>query len=478
MARRLFPWVSLCGLLVYLATAYFNIGIIALDDYDAMIARAIPAQTSSTADLIEHHSLVRSAIPSLILLGVAKTAWHAGITDPINQLRAILILMALYVFLTNLISVRILFPKQNRKDDVQALLSVSLLGFYFLCPLFLTRPMEETLSLPLLTLSGALACRYWIRPNSRDIALSIFILSVSAMLRFHTGICAVILVTLILLKHRWRDFIPLLSAGTLGFLLTGILDALTKGSFHQSLISYVQYNVEYSSTYGVPSYLAFIYLFLGLSIPPTFISRFKGFQWARNYERLFPAFLYFIVFLMAHTVVPHKEERFVLPVLPLFLFCLVPLLQHFWASGKKWRVVYFVAINAILMPLASFNIAQNNIISLGRFVDKHPGITSLLGVDETLLIYPEAYFLRPISRPTVSKQSLSSNLSFPCTQWIAIRSDIRDGMPLENLGLTKIAEFSPGILESIVVRLNPGQNRRRGKIELYMSGKCVTSPQL
>src|SRR5690349_2055302 len=136
---QLIKLIFCLGLFLYAATAVINIGIIAVDDYEFGVARAIPAQTTDFNRIIAERD-IRSAIPSLALAATAKFALRLVLHDPTNQLRFILLMIAIFAFCVNGVWGRFHFqdyPKQT--------LFLFLISFYFLCPLFLSRLMIESL---------------------------------------------------------------------------------------------------------------------------------------------------------------------------------------------------------------------------------------------------------------------------------------------------------------------------------------------
>jgi Alg9-like mannosyltransferase family len=209
-------------------------------------------------------------------------------------------------------------------------------------------------------------------------------------------------------------------------------------------------------------------------LPPTFLSRYRGFDVRAAYRDLVPTVLFFVIFVLAHSVVPHKEERFMVPVLPLFLILLTPpatfLLRR---SGSYWRVAYFLTINFVLLVLASFNVPQNNIVGMARYLHHHPEIHRVVGVEDTLVLFPTAFILHPVDE---GKVDLKNFAAFPvpdCHTLVAIRADMARGSSEDLSRYQKIAEFHPGFLERLIVKWNPKNNARRSAIELWESKACI-----
>ena len=464
------------GLGFYLSTALVNIGIIALDDYEFGIARTIPAQTTSYSYIISQRA-IRSPTPTLILAFLGKLGLSLGLQDPADQLRFVLFAIAFISFLTQSRFVTWHFSghsgiepqARNFKQEI----SLFLIGCYFLCPLFYSRPMVENLCAPFLTMSAYFACVYFATNKRSALVFAVITITISAMLRSQAGVCFIGLLGLVAWKRSLKDWIALSVAGLVCFVLSGALDWYLTGTFHGSLLSYVDYNIKYSSVYGVQPFYVFTLLLLAVTIPPTLLSKYRGFDWKTEYQFLIPTLVYLLTFLIAHSLVPHKEDRFMVPILGIILILMTPLLNYFLVTpGNQWRVWYFLGLNLILLPLASYNIAQNNTIGLVRFLHHNPQIKTVVGVDETLLLYPKAFSLSPVTDIKMSSEDVSQLRGGDCDSVIAVRHDLKNGLSNLDDFYSKVAEFRPGILEQIIVLANPKRNFRRGAIEVYADKQC------
>jgi hypothetical protein len=470
-SRRLLC-LFLGGLALCLLTAVVNIGIIALDDYEFVISQIIPAQTSDFLRIASSFS-VRSPIHPLILAAIARVSYWLGLHNPTDQLRFVLFCIGLFTFSMHSIYAVGHFDKGDgwKRETI-----LFLLGFFFICPLFFTRPLIETLSSPFLTLSSCYACWYWRSSKRTDLALALLGVVVASLFRFQTGICVLGLFLTVILKKRLVDLVFLSVLGAIAFYFTGILDSTFTGSFHGALFSYLTYNLRYGAEhYGHQPAYAFLLLFVALTLPPAFVSTYRGLKLKNSYGPLVPTLLYFFLFLISHTAVPHKEERFMVPVLPLFLILLTPLANYFLTQPrgfKNWRVGYFLGVNFILLPLVIFNSPQNNTVGLVRFLDAHPKISRVIAVDSTLTIFPVAFSSRALEMKKLGLQELDEIGELRCGEVLAVRADLKgkadEWLPL----LSKMAEFRPGLLERILVWANPKQNFRRDAIELYHPPGC------
>ncbi len=255
----------------------------------------------------------------------------------------------------------------------------------------------------------------------------------------------------------------------MAFVITGWLDQILRGSFHFTLVNYINYNFRFASEhYGKMPVYTFGALFAALTIPPTFFMRYNGLKWRELYSPLFPVIVYFTVFLIAHTLVPHKEERFMVPVLPLFLVLLTPLIVYLIQNRHPWRLVYFSLVNGVVLYFASFSVAQNNIVGLALFLDRHTEFKAVRSLQDTLVIFPQALVLRAIHVERVSEEQL--NTPIPCDTALAVRESLVRNLALMNV--ERLATFHPGLLEDLIIKANPKKNKRREAISVFIQAGC------
>jgi hypothetical protein len=374
-----------------------------------------------------------------------------------------------------------MFHELNRSRE--GLIAAALVGFWFLNPLFSTRVLIEGAGAPFLTLGALFATRYWNTGTRKNIGLALLGLAIASVFRFQSGVCAGAVLALVLLRRDWKGVGVFVLAAAALFALTGGLDYAARGEFHGSLRRYVSYNLKYASAYyGTSPFYLYLLLFVGLSLPPTFLARYRNFAWTERFRPLLPVLLFFLFFFGAHSAIGHKEERFMVTVLPVFLCLLAPLLDSFWRMpNQRWRVRYFAALNLLLLIPTSFSVPQNNIIAAAGFVDHNPQIRRAVSLEQTLdFLFPLAFIERAFPIPTAVKldrlpefvETARERNEASCGTVYFVRQDLLEGRDLAVAGLTRVAEFRPGPLEALVVKLNPRKNARRGAVGAYAPAGC------
>lgn len=475
MANLRFIWGNkiprlffLGGFALFLVTAFYNVGIIALDDYAFIIAQVVPAQTVKPTAILANNGLWFPLYPWL-LHKVSTLALQCGVTDPYRQLQCVLVVIALITFpMFSILSVGFF------RTSKQKTLALFLVCFYFACPLFFTRPMIETMSAPFILLSCYFATLYWNKGAVKHLVAAVCVLAVAALFRYQSGVCGLALVFLVGARRDWRGLGTLLLVGLGCFWATGRLDEAMSGEFHHSLKGYLDYNLHYGLTHhGRQPLYVFFSLFVALSIPPVFFAKYKNLKWKEIYLPLVPLLSYFLVFLFAHSLVPHKEERFMIPVLVPFLMLLVPLADYLTREGySHWRVKTFLGVNFLILPLACFNIPQKNILGLVRYLHRHGEIQNIVAVEESLALYPKAFTDRAVPESKLAKESLETLSQVSCGTAVVIREEYMQGASPYLAGMVESGAFAPALLEKIFVVLNPKYNRRRETIRLFEKKDC------
>jgi GPI mannosyltransferase 3 len=175
------------------------------------------------------------------------------------------------------------------------------------------RCMNEMASAPLL----AVAVWLWLSSDRRRLLAAGVLASLAVFLRYQNGLVALGLLVLLLVQRR-RDAVPYAVGAALGGLAGGALDWLTWGRPFHSLLAYLQYNVVEgkSAAYGVSpfSYYAQVaWSSTGIAIVAIVVGA------AASWRRAPGLLLVVAAFVLAHSLIGHKELRFLMPIVPLLL---------------------------------------------------------------------------------------------------------------------------------------------------------------
>jgi hypothetical protein len=142
--------------------------------------------------------------------------------------------------------------------------------------------------------------------------------AMATALRPQNGILLAGLLVVVLAARRWKDARQYAIAAAVVALAAGLLDAVTWGTPFHSLIGYVRFNLleGKAARFGVEP-ITFYPQVAWTSVGPAVVVIAAGFVVA-GLRAPGPA-LIVLAYVVAHSLVPHKELRFLLPIFPLAL---------------------------------------------------------------------------------------------------------------------------------------------------------------
>lgn len=475
-ARKAVLGLLAAALVLRLFMAWSNYGFVAMDDYMEMLRLAVPAQSVSGPTHIIETADIRSPLPKLALYGLGQTALALGIETPVNQVRFIYIVLGLLSF-TAVAVVGWMFLRLERPD--WAIHGVAWTGLHFLAVYVSTRALIENMSLPFFTVAVVLLVLYAREGKRSWLLLALLALTVASLARYQVGIVLIALLAVPVARRAWTDLTVFLVLGLALFLATGWIDMLLRGSFHHSLRVYFAYNAQYASTFGVTEWYAYVALLAAASLPPLFVGRYRDFAWREYAQKLWPLLLAVGVFVVVHSAIPHKEDRFLVPVHAAYFALLAPF-SAFLTRRRPlgWRTVSFLALNGALIWLIAAVPAQNNIIGLARYLGDHPQYRRLWSVHSSAEPYVEAYSAGPT--PPLHAVAIVPNDSVTaerCEDALAVRSDLIEQLRPDLEGWSEVAVFRPGLPERLVIWINPARNTRRNPVHLYEPAGCGDAPR-
>lgn len=257
-----------------------------------------------------------------------------------------------------------------------ALLAGSLCAFFPAMVVYGARCMTETVSGPLLVAAALLV----LEPGVRRARLAAALAGVAVFLRYQNGLVAAGLLVLLLAQKRRADAMAYLQVAVAVGLAGGALDWATWGTPFKSFIEYVKFNVVEgkSKQWGVSAFYFYaaaawtstgpllLLVLLGLALS---VARARGLA------------LLTAAFVLAHCLIPHKEYRFLMPILPLALALAgAGLARGFHALQlPRWPVVGLaLAFGLVGLPQA----LAETFAQMGQYTDSAGGQRSVWHADE------------------------------------------------------------------------------------------------
>ncbi len=362
-------WLSWRGALVVgvvlrLMAAWAGYGYFASDDYFHVVEPAWRWFTQPNAGI---PSSYRTAVPAILVHALMWLARGMGVEAPHHQLQVVYTVLGLFHCVA--IPAAYLLAKPRLGATV-ANAAAWLMAVHALLPRIGTRAMVEAMSQPFLLL-GLAALQYAadhpeLRTRVRAGLLAGLILGTAVMLRLQLATAApgALLALVLAMRSNVRGLLVITVAVTAGMVppvvVQGLVDQAYLGQFLAYPARYVGFNVQHVEEYGLDPWHTYVGLLLAYSMPPTALVLWRPLLATARAHLLTTASL--LTFLVVHSGVGHKEDRFIFPALPLWLVLLAGMLVAGWSQGKLQRaaVVWFGVLNTALLMLLIFSDEHRN----------------------------------------------------------------------------------------------------------------------
>ncbi|MDP3500550.1 MAG: hypothetical protein Q8S33_09460 [Myxococcales bacterium] len=221
-----------------------------------------------------------------------------------------------------------------------AVLGATALSWMSLAIYFSPRAMSEVASALPVTWGLALLLE---TPSRRKLVLGASLLGLAVLLRIHCGLFAAGAVLTLLLQRRTRDA-GLVFVVLCGWALVyGLLDLAAWGSFFHSALLYLRFNLVEgrAAEWG--------------TAPPVFYTKYLmrslGAHWVMvsvlaliGLRRATPVVVLAALFFLGHLALPHKELRFIVPMLPLLCAAAAAGVEQVLAIRQTAGVVVLLAL--------------------------------------------------------------------------------------------------------------------------------------
>lgn len=249
-----------------------------------------------------------------------------GLTDPKAQMVVVRLLHALW----SLVVVRTGYRIALRlSDPAIAWRTGLLLALFCFMPFLAVRNLVETACIPFLMLGAWWLVRRPEGPTRSELLIAGVWIGLAANVRFQTLFFAAGPGLALLLQRQWRGALVYGLGVVLPMVvLQGGIDLFLWKRPFAELAEYVGYNMLHTTTYFDQPWYNYLLLLLGIYLPFLGVAVVFGF-----FRRWQPLILWLPValFLAFHSYFPNKQERFILPIVPLFLVL-------GYVSWEQWRL--------------------------------------------------------------------------------------------------------------------------------------------
>lgn len=252
------------------------------------------------------------AFPGFIA-GVLKLAALAGLDSPRQYLTSVRLVFCAISLGTVLGSYKL--ARVCEASPVAAACGAAIFALVAPAVYFAPRALSENASALPAVWGFALALPQ--RSSRRQVFIGACLLGVATLLRLQNGVFCIGLLAILASRRRW-DCLGAAAGGiALWVFLYGLIDRLTWGGWFHSAIAYLRFNLVNggASAWGTAPfsfYVASLWTSMGWA---AVVMGALALLAVRRAPGLFAVAL---TFLLLHSYEPHKELRFILPVLPLF----------------------------------------------------------------------------------------------------------------------------------------------------------------
>lgn len=468
--------IMLLGLVPRLVAAIFSKGYAMHDDHfgpieNPFIVMQYPEFWTQRGG-VYGHSFVYPALHFFLFNGLDAV----GIRDPQSTMYVVRFLHALYSLLIVYFGFRIAEVLSDRKVAKKVGL---VLALFWALPFLGVRNLIEVVCIPPL-----MAGCYYALLCDKKLKYAVIAglwLGLAFIFRYQTLSFIGILGLILLMKKRYKETaIVAASFLVIVFIVQGGMDTFAWGYPFASFIEYVRYNLSHGEDYTTGPWYNYILLVLGALIPP--LSFFLLYGMLRNWKKTLLILFPLLVFFVLHSSFPNKQERFILPVVPLILVLGIVGWEEYVGSSTFWLRhqtvlrslwVWFWIVNLMLLiPFSLYYCKKSRVEAMYSLYGKP--VTAILqsggkdGVTEPPFFYGGKY---PVFMSDISSEQ---QLAYTKSQFAV--SPVRPNYVLffgkdsydervrriqEVLGVTLTLEnrCEPSFLDYVFYRLNPRHNK-------------------
>lgn len=346
----------LAALAVYIVAAWFSTGFYHGDEHFQLIEFALYKMGNVSLDELawEFEARVRPALQPFIAFSVIKILQGISIVDPYIQafvLRMLTALLALFSirYFTRTCSYFI-HPRHHK-----AYLFLSY--FLWFLPFVNIRFTSETWSGIMLLNAISVLVSTKLRGNRNYLIGAL--LGLSFLFRYQNAFLAlgIFLWLLIIEREKILDLLKILVSGLAVLLLGILLDFWMYGEFTLAAWNYFYVNIveDVASGYGTEAWWNYFYSIFRFSFFPIGIPIILAFL-VLIVKKPRSVFVWTILpFFVVHSIIAHKELRFMFPVVNLVPIILLLAYQALKWDPRKWRKPGRIAIRTVTWIIIAIN---------------------------------------------------------------------------------------------------------------------------
>lgn len=286
-----------------------------------------------------------------------------GITDPQSKMYVVRLLHAV-------LSMSIVYLGYRMAEKINGISAAKttglILALLFFMPMFSVRNLVEVVCIPPMLYATWLVMKNEGAEKKSGLFLSGIMLALALSVRFQTIVFIGGFYLVLLIQKKWKEiFLSAAGFAVCIAFVQGVTDMVIWKRPFTELTEYVRYNLEHADEYIIKQWYNYIILLAGILIPP--VSIFILFGFVRNWKKQLLLFLPSFIFLVFHSYLPSKQERFILPIIPFIITLGIcgwtdfVVQSGFWQKNQKllracW--IFFWTVNFI--PLVFISTAYSH----------------------------------------------------------------------------------------------------------------------
>lgn len=340
----------LLALVFRVLLAFYSYGPQSLDDYRHGLFPALQLSHGEKINLPDY----RNQPLVWLVAGVITASEKLGFTTALYKLNLVYLFLGL-ISLVGIVGVYFIARNYPRKS--LALIFLYAMALSPSLAFVSTRILGESISASFLILALGFLYQYFNDAKNKWLVFCCLALGVATIFRFQVGLIYFALGAYFLSQRRFKEILTLLYVGCFLVALQSGFDYLAGRPFLGTLRAYFEINKNGAIEFGVsPWYTTWLtllgFLFVPISLP-TWLA------WHRVWKNHKEILLVVLVFVLSHSMIPHKEERFLFPIFPLVSLLLISC----WYYSRKTRGVryFFLPVYAVFnIALFIFGVVSNS----------------------------------------------------------------------------------------------------------------------
>ncbi len=482
------------ALFVRVLTAIFAYGPQAIDDYKHGVIPTVEWVLSTPEQKVQLPNY-RSPFLTYYLSPWSQFAHLLGLNSPQRQAQAIelgLAIMSLIGFFG-----LALYFRHARESRAFEHWSLWLYALYPVLPFATTRAFGESAAIPFVLIAFGSWTAFALTgyQRSRYFSLSMLCFIVACFFRFQAGIWLLPVMVNLIWRRDMKSFKTLSLMAVLALGIQSVLDFSVDRAPLGTILNYLLENAGGAQKYGVTPWYSTWATVAGFMLVPFTLPLFANMK-TNVYKKDRHLWILILFFVLIHSLIPHKEERFLYPVLPLLLIALARLLSEselrkfdpgFDGIYFRFLLKPFVILLCSVGTLAiAFSNPQSGIIEPlvaesevdvpTLFIDMGTAIEEswikefFLQPGDQFVFFSKASEMQQLEQ--LEKMKHKGGLNYRRWTIVSNQRGLLESPPAifaQRLGMyCDEVKTAQSVLDQVIFTLNPGSNQRRAKT-FYLS---------